>query len=208
MADETPAQVSMTQEQLDAIIAGAGQKAIDAYLAKQKADEEAKSKENIVNEAQKKLTDEKKTAEERADIESAIKFNMNIDKFVSDNSALLPAEAKKILETVNGKSYSSEKSKADELRKSLIESFIQVQGNIDALPQSQKEQVANYKALTEDEKVRQSTKYWGIVDVGISQKMLTKKASELAKAGGTGGDTSAFQQRFLDLGNRFLKKEK
>lgn len=206
---DTPSTISLTQEQLDNIVAGAGQKAIEAYIASQEKDKPEKEKpETIVNEAKSKLNQEQQAAADRADIESAIKFNMNIDKFVTDNQALLPAEAKKILETVNGKSYSSEKSKADELRKSLIDSFIQVQANIDALPQSQKDQVNIYKALTEDEKVRQSTKFWGVVDVGISQKMLTKKANELAKAGNGGGDSGAFEQRFLELGNRFLKKEK
>lgn len=197
----TPETFNLTQEQINNIVAGAVNKTLEG-LNKEKPFEKT-----INEEAKNKVKEEEAANNDREDLESSIKFNMGISKFVEDNEALLPKEAKKIIETINAKTYKSEKKKADEVRKSLIDSFIEVQENIDILPASQKEALSRYKSLTEDEKLKQSSSFWGIVDVGINHKMLTKKASQLSKTGEETGNVGAFEQRFIDLGKKYLKEK-
>lgn len=190
-------EVKITNEQLENIVKGVVEKTLES--------KETKKEGNIVDEAKKGLKEEADSKRERSELENAIKFNMNIAKFVEDNDKVLPAEAKKIIETVNGKSYSSEEDKANDFRKALIESFIEKQENIDVLPSSQKEQVEAFKSLTEDEKAKQSSKFWGIVDVGAAQKVMLRRADQKNNAGS--GDMDSFEKRWLAQGEKFRKKE-
>lgn len=196
--------ITITQEQLDNIVKGAVEKALEAHNPPEKKEEE--KKENIVDDAKKRLETEKKAQEENTELETAIKFNMNIDKFIADNEKILPEEAKKIIEEINSKNFSGEREKANNTRKAIIDSFIQVEDNIKILPASQKELVEKYKKLTEDEKVKQSVKYWGIVDVGIGNKILMRKAEQ--QRGGSEGAPDEFEKRWLAQGEKLRKGNK
>lgn len=196
--------ITITQEQLDNIVKGAVEKALEAHNPPEKKEEE--KKENIVDDAKKRLETEKKAQEENTELETAIKFNMNIDKFITDNEKILPEEAKKIIEEINSKNFSGEREKANNTRKAIIDSFIQVEDNIKILPASQKELVEKYKKLTEDEKVKQSVKYWGIVDVGIGNKILMRKADQ--QRGGSEGAPDEFEKRWLAQGEKLRKGNK
>ena len=193
--------ITITQEQLDNIVKGAIEKALETRTPPEKKEEE--KKENIVDDAKKRLESERKAKEENNELETAIKFNMNIDKFISDNEKILPEESKKIIEEINTKNFSGEKEKADNTRKAIIDSFIQIEDNIKILPASQKELVEKYKKLTEDEKVKQSTKFWGIVDVGIGNKILMRKAEQ--QRGGSESAPDEFEKRWLAQGEKLRK---
>lgn len=192
--------ITITQEQLDNIVAGAVEKALE------NKSKETKQEESIVDDAKKMLEKERQTQEVNAELESAIKFNMEIGTFIKNNEKILPEEAQKIVETINAKNFSGEKEKANNTRKALIDSFIQVEDNIKILPASQKELVEKYKRLTEDEKVKQSTKYWGIVDVGIGNKVLMRKAEQ--QRGGSETTPDEFEKRWLQQGEKLRKGNK
>lgn len=197
MSETDDKNIVLTQEQLDNIVKGAVDKALE---------ERAKDKEpekNIVDDAKQKLAEEQAAKNNNAEMESAIKFNMNIEKFVKDNEKVLPSEAKKIIETIGGRNFGSESEKANNTRKAIIDSFIQLQANIDVLPASQKEAVERYKNLTEEEKVKQSSRFWGIVDVGTTNKVLMRKAEQ--QRGDSSGNADDFEKRFLEQGKIFRK---
>lgn len=163
--------------------------------------------DNIVDEAKQRYQKDSETKELNASLANAIKFNLSIESFIKDNETILPKEAKALFDTVNSKVYSTDVEKANVLRKGLIDQFIELKENFDILPNSLKERAGKYKALTDDEKTKQSSQFWDIVEIGTSQKVLIRKAEQLSKNGGQEAKTefSEFEKRVFDLVNKNKK---
>jgi hypothetical protein len=161
-----------------------------------------------LNEAKNALKDEQSNQESRAEMEQAIKFNLAADDYIKQNKEILPEEAQKIIEVVNAKKFSSEAEKAQEIKKTLIQSFIQFEENIKNLPGSIKAQVDLFNQLTEREKSRRAGDFWGIVEVGVECKKLARKAEILQNNGGYSSEgNNAFEERFLKMSETFLKEK-
>lgn len=186
--------ITITQQQLDAMLAGAVSKVLDGMKQEPAKTEAATAKE--------KLAADQEQARNRAEIETAVKFGITAKKFIEDNKNYLPAECQKLAEVVETKVYNSEQDKANALRKGILDSYLALQDNVDALPETLKSAAKSYQALTESEKLKQSANFWQIVDVGVNNKMLTSRAEQLAKAGGD-VEQGAFEKRFFDLGKVF-----
>lgn len=186
---ETPATVTLTKEQFEALVGKKEEK-----------------KESIADEAIKRLENEKKEKEETAEIEDAIKFNLSISEFVSKNKNILPDETENIIKTADERNFKNSSEKANAIRKGIIEAFIKYKENIEKLPQSIQAEVARFNSFTEREKEAQSKRFWSIVEVGAECKILSRKAEQLQNNGGYGAaENSAFEQRFLDQGKIFRK---
>lgn len=186
---ETPATVTLTKEQFEALVGKKEEK-----------------KESIADEAIKRLEHEKKEKEETAEIEDAIKFNLSISEFVSKNKNILPDETENIIKTAEEKNFKNSSEKANAIRKGIIEAFIKYKENVEKLPQSIQAEVARFNSFTEREKEAQSKRFWSIVEVGAEYKILSRKAEQLQNNGGYGAaENSAFEQRFLDQGKIFRK---
>lgn len=170
--------------------------------------DKSKDDNNIVDEAKERYKKEAEAKELNASLANAIKFNMSVDGFIKDNEAILPKEARALFDTVNNKIYSTDVEKANVLRKGLIEQFIELKENFDILPNSLKEKANRFKALTDDEKVKQSGKFWDIVEIGAEHKVLIRKAEQLNKQGGNDKKTefSDFEKRVMEKA-RNIKKD-
>lgn len=186
---ETPATVTLTKEQFEALVGKKEEK-----------------KESIADEAIKRLESEKKEKEETAEIEDAIKFNLSISEFVSKNKNILPDETENIIKTAEERNFKNSSEKANAIRKGIIEAFVKYKENVEKLPQSIQAEVARFNSFTEREKEAQSKRFWSIVEVGAEYKILSRKAEQLQNNGGYGAaENSAFEQRFLDQGKIFRK---
>ena len=186
---ETPATVTLTKEQFEALVGKKEEKM-----------------ESIADEAIKRLENEKKEKEETAEIEDAIKFNLSISEFVSKNKNILPDETENIIKTAEERNFKNSSEKANAIRKGIIEAFIKYKENVEKLPQSIQAEVARFNSFTEREKEAQSKRFWSIVEVGAEYKILSRKAEQLQNNGGYGAaENSAFEQRFLDQGKIFRK---
>lgn len=186
---ETPATVTLTKEQFEALVGKKEEK-----------------KESIADEAIKRLENEKKEKEETAEIEDAIKFNLSISEFVSKNKNILPDETENIIKTAEERNFKNSSEKANAIRKGIIEAFVKYKENVEKLPQSIQAEVARFNSFTEREKEAQSKRFWSIVEVGTEYKILSRKAEQLQNNGGYGAaENSAFEQRFLDQGKFFRK---
>lgn len=186
---ETPATVTLTKEQFEALVGKKEEK-----------------KESIADEAIKRLKNEKKEKEETAEIEDAIKFNLSISEFVSKNKNILPDETENIIKTAEERNFKNSSEKANAIRKGIIEAFVKYKENVEKLPQSIQAEVARFNSFTEREKEAQSKRFWSIVEVGAEYKILSRKAEQLQNNGGYGAaENSAFEQRFLEQGKIFRK---
>lgn len=171
--------------------------------------EPEKKNDGLLDEAKKNMAEQSNQQEAQADIERALGFNMSIQKFAEDFKAILPSSVNSIIETANGKTYTSAIAKANDIRKALLDAYLEVQANIDGLPESMKSKANAYKALTEDAKLAKSGSFWEIVEIGAEMAKAKARANAISKANGNGNDggESAFRSRFLALGDKYKRKE-
>ena len=185
------------------------------FLSKQSEKQEAKNEpekkdEGLLSEAQKNMEKQNNQDEDQAKIEKALDFNMKISTFAEKYKDILPASIKSVIDTANGKSYTSAIAKADEMRKAILEAYLEVQSNVDSLPDGMKAKANAYKALTEDAKRAKSGQYWEIVEVGAELQTSKKRAEAVNRANGNGngsGEDNAFRAKFLALGDKYKRKE-
>ena len=186
------------------------------FLSKQsegKADDkkEDPKEENkgLLDEAKKNMEKQSNQEEDQANIERALGFNMTISAFADKYKDILPASIKSVIDTANGKTYTSAIAKADEMRKAILEAFLEVQANVDSLPDGMKAKANAFKALTEDAKRAKSGQYWEIVEVGAELQNSKKRAEAVNRANGNGNDSgeNAFRAKFLALGDKYKRKD-
>lgn len=184
------------------------------FLTKQgeSKEEPEKKDEGLLSEAKKNMEKQNNQDEDQAKIEKAVGFNMTISAFADKYKDILPASTKSVIETAMGKNYASKIAQADEIRKAIIEAYLEVQANVDSLPDSMKAKANAFKALTEDAKKEKSGQYWEIVEVGAELQTSKKRAEAVNRANGNGngngnGEDNAFRAKFLSLGDKYKRKE-
>lgn len=156
----------------------------DDDIAKIKADAEAKKK-----------------AEES--LKSAIAFNLSCDSFIETNKKFIPEGVATVFKAYASRNFGSEEEKADNYRKVILDEVFGDQKNIDVLPESMKNEIARYKELPESDKIKQSGKYFVVVDTFLT----IKKGMAQKEFNGNGGKaSSAYSDRFDKLSENFNKK--
>ena len=178
--------------------------------ADDKKEDTKEENKGLLDEAKRNMERQSNQEESQANIESAVAFNMNISAFADKYKDILPASTKSVIETAMGKTYASKIAQADEIRKAIIEAYLEVQANVESLPDSMKAKANAFKALTEDAKKQKSGQYWEIVEVGAELQNSKKRAEAVNRANGNGngsGEDNAFRAKFLSLGDKYKRKE-
>lgn len=157
---------------------------------KQEAAAPAAKEQSITDQAKAALEADKAASAAFSQLEKSVKFNLSVADFVEKNKALLPDEAAKILSAAATKTFKDDNERANTLRKSLLDSFLEKQENIDVLTPSLASRAAEFKALAESDKGKRSGEFWDLVENGLAIKSLTRRADALKKANGINEDTS------------------
>lgn len=203
--------MAFSEEQEQSILTAIGQ--MNDFLKAQNGKQELENKpddktDNLKNEAEKKAKEQNEAGEQQAQIEKAVGFNMNITKFAEDYKSVLPQSVKSIIETANKKTYASQTIKADEVRKAIIDAYVEIEKNVEALPDSVRAKVAHYKELAEDAKKAKSANFWEIVEIGTAMAKEKNRANAVNMANGNnGGAENAFRVRFFSQGDKWKNKE-
>lgn len=203
--------MAFSEEQEQSILTAIGQ--MNDFLKAQNGKQEPENKpddktDNLKNEAEKKAKEQNEAGEQQAQIEKAVGFNMNITKFAEDYKSVLPQSVKSIIETANKKTYASQTIKADEVRKAIIDAYVEIEKNVEALPDSVRAKVAHYKELAEDAKKAKSANFWEIVEIGTAMAKEKNRANAVNMANGNnGGGEDAFRARFFSQGDKWKNKE-
>lgn len=143
----------------------------------------------------------KKNAEES--LKSAIAFNLSCDSFIESNKKFIPEGVATVFKAYASRNFGSEEEKADNYRKVILDEVFGDQKNIDVLPESMKNEIARYKELPESDKIKQSGKYFVVVDTFLT----IKKGMAQKEFNGNGGKASnAYSDRFDKLSDNFNKK--
>lgn len=140
----------------------------------------------------------KKTAEEQ--LKNAIAFNLSRDSFIESNRKFIPEGVATVFKAYASRNFGSEIEQADNYRKVILDEIFGDQKNIDVLPESMKNEIARYKSLPESDKIKQSGKYFVVVDTFLT----IKKGMAQKEFNGNGGNTSsAYSDRFAKLSENF-----
>lgn len=188
---------------------------MNEFLSSQTKNEEKKDEETkqegkeLLDEAKKKMEGDTQKQADQSNIESALRFQMKIEQFAEDYKAILPSSVKSIIETANAKDYSTAIAKANDIRKAIIDAYLEVQANIDGLPETLKAKAKTYKTLTEEAKKEKSASFWEVVELGaeMAKAKARAKAINIANGSGNGEEENAFRGKFLSLGDKFKRKE-
>jgi hypothetical protein len=163
------------------------QKAEDDKKKQEEEDKKKKEKEEndsgLRDKARKEQEEKDQRAAEGKSIESAIKFNLSIQEFVTTNSDLLPSEIPNILSSAEKEKFDSASDKANAVKRGLIESFFAVQANVDLLTERQKAQVEDYLKLTKNGKEQKAASVFeNIFEPTLESLRRVKKAEEVGLA--------------------------
>ena len=179
--------------------------------AKAKAEAAAKEQAKpatLLDTAKEQVKTDAANAGNQSAIENALGFNMKIGDFAEKYKDVLPPTTGAILDAANKKTFSGAVEKADEIRKALIDGYLEVNENYEKMPASLKDRAARYMALTEEGKRKNSADFFDLVEIGAEMCFNEKRAAALQRANGGngGGSTPAFRARFLALGDKYQRK--
>lgn len=173
------------------------------------AEQEQKPAAGLLDTAKEKMSEKEKEDALQKKTEAALRFNMKIGEFAEKYKDVLPSATGAILKEAEGKTFGSEAEKADEVRKTLIEAYLEEQKNVDEMPPSLRAKAEVFKGLTEDAKRRRSAEFIEILEMSAELAYERKRAAAVAKAnaGGVNTDGNAFKARFYALGDKWKRKE-
>jgi len=184
-----------------------------AALAKENADLKAKlaefekSKTNNDKSLNDKVKDQNDEKAKTKSLESSIRFNLSSDQFLKDNLSLLPKNAADILKAAGKETYDSEVNKANAVKSSLIQSFFEIQDNLDLLTPAQKIGLEDYLKLTKNGKEEKANGVWeNIFEPSLEMLKRVKKAAEVGRGKGAGAhdsqDDEAYKQKLIDVSQK------
>lgn len=180
-----------------------------AQMQAKPADQDQKQAGGLLDTAKEKMSEKEKEDALQKKTEAALRFNMKIGEFAEKYKDVLPSATGAILKEAEGKTFGSEAEKADEVRKTLIEAYLEEQKNVDEMPPSLRAKAEVFKGLTEDAKRRRSAEFIEILEMSAELAYERKRAAAVAKAnaGGVNKDGEAFKARFYALGDKWKRKE-
>lgn len=172
------------------------------------AEQEQKPEAGLLDTAKEKMSEREKEDALQKKTEAALRFNMKIGEFAEKYKDVLPLATGAILKEAEGKTFGSEAEKADEVRKTLIEAYLEEQKNVDEMPPSLRAKAEVFKGLTEDAKRRRSAEFIEILEMSAELAYERRRAAAVAKAnaGGVNTDGNDFKARFYALGDKWKRK--
>lgn len=152
---------------------------------------------------QGRVSSQEKTANE---MESAVLFNLGLDKFTQENENCLPPDVKGIIELAKKENYSSQREKSRAIKSAIVQSFFSEQSNMELLTPSQKNMIDGFMKLTKNgREAKANSLYSNVFEPALNAKKLTMKAEELGKKAGQRGTSSKEDAMRIKLHSLGLK---
>lgn len=140
-------------------------------------------------------------------METSIAFNMKAPDFLKANAGLLPKDVEEIFKQADKETYDDQTQKADAMKAGLVQSFFNVQENVDLLTPGQKAQLDEYLKLTKTGKQDKAQNiYEMIFEPALEMLKRTKKAAALNRGLGDGTDES-YRDRLKEAAMKHYRME-
>lgn len=136
---------------------------------------------------------ESKDSDQRV-LEAALRFNLQSDKFIRDNQAILPKDIEAIFAAAEKEKYDSVIDKANATKSAVIKSFFSLQANLDLLTVANKSSLEDYLKLSAKGREEKAEEFYrSVFEPALETLRLVKRAEEVAKAkhGGQADETDS-----------------
>lgn len=178
-----------------------------------KPDEKKKEDLDLSEKARKEKEDSTKRAEETRRLENAVTFNLSVKEFLKSNMDLMPSEVEEIIKQAEKETFDSAFEKSSAVKSGLIQTFFNVQSNLDLLTPNQKAHIDNFFKLTKNGKEQRSEFIWeNIFEPCFETLKKIKKAEELARsnAGYASGSKTenAYKEKLMSVSRKAHLGEK
>lgn len=163
--------------------------------------------------AKAKLEQEKrdKETDHGKKLESAIRFSMGAKEWAKTNAPLLPKDVDGIFAEADKEKYESAIEKDSAIKSSLVQSFFNVQANLDLLTPSQKLSVEEFLKLTKNGKQEKAAQiYDSVFEPTFEMLKRLKKAEQLRADGHSNGtdQDNAYKQKMIALSRKHYMGDK
>jgi hypothetical protein len=183
-------------------------KAANADLAKKlekysKPDPKPEDDPELIDKTRKeKAAADKKVSDSKA-LESALRFSLKSEEFLKTNATLLPKDVADIFKQAEKENYADAMEKDAAIKSGIIQSFFQVQANMDLLTPGLKSQLDEYLKLTKTGKQEKAQQiYDSVFEPAFAMLKGIKKAEALNKGFGGGSDAETAYKNKLMAGTR------
>lgn len=168
-------------------------------------DPDLEAKAKAAREAKEKASNDTKK------IEAALKFSLGAKDFLKQNASLLPKDIEGIFEAAEKEKYDNAIEKDSAIKASLVQSFFNVQSNLDLLTLSQKSVLEDFLKLTKNGKQEKAQSiYETVFEPTFEMFKRIKKAEQLGKDGQTTASDAiqAYSDRMQKLSKKHYMGEK
>lgn len=183
--------VVLTKEQFDQLMAkieGKNTPPADDPDLMQKARQQQEAKDKQNNDAK--------------GLESALRFTMGSKDWMKENSSLLPKDVEAIFQAAEKENYDSTVQKASAIKSGIVQSFFNVQENMDLLTAAQKQSVDEFLKLTKNGKEEKAQQmYDSIFEPTFEMKKRISKAQQLQRDGSRpeSDNENAYKDKLMKL---------
>lgn len=143
-------------------------------------------------------------------LESAIKFTMSGAEWAKTNQSMLPKSIEGIFVQAEKENYGNAIEKDSAIKAGIISEFFALQANLDLLTESQKIALADFKALTKNDKQERAHEFYNnIFEPTFESLKRIEKAKQLNKGFGSQSDAdSNYKNKLLEKSSKKYLGEK
>lgn len=142
-------------------------------------------------------------------LESSITFNMRSPEFLKANASLLPKETSDLFAAAEKETYNDATEKADAIKSGLIQSFFQVQANVDLLTPGQKAALDEFLNLTKTGKQDKAQSTYEMIFEPAFEMLKRVKRAEALRGGHSGSDADdAYKKKLMAGSAKHYRMEK
>lgn len=164
---------------------------------------------DLLKKAKDQADADKKGKEYETNLERAIRFSHHAPEFIKTNQSLLPKNASDILSAADKETYSNAIEKDQAIKSGLIQSFFEVQSNVELLTAAQKIQLDDYLKLTKTGKQdKAQAVYDSIFEPTFEMLKRVKKAEAINKGFGAPGTDEAYKNKLINGSKKHYLGEK
>lgn len=140
--------------------------------------------QGLADKAQKEKEAADKAAADSKKLEAALKFDLGSKEWLKTNQSLLPKNAEGIFTAAEKEKYNSAIEKANAIKTGLIQSFFEIQSNVELLTPGLKTALEDWQKLTNTKKQETAEQiYQTVFEPAFEMLIRVKKAEKLGQSG-------------------------
>jgi hypothetical protein len=166
--------------------------------------------DDLKTKADKENAEKNKRNQDSKALESALRFSMGAPEFLKTNASLLPKGVEDIFKLADKETYDNALEKDAAIKTGLVQSFFEIQANVDLLTGSQKSALEEWQKLTKNGKQDRAREiYDSLFEPTFEMLKRIKKAEQMSKGLGASSDQDiAYKEKMMKLSKAHYMGEK